>query len=50
MDVKLQLGDIILLKDEDNPTYNNNTFIITYINSEKINIKNIEDLSEHLLL
>ena len=39
------LGDIILLKDDENETYNNNTFIITYISKEKVKITNIDNLS-----
>ena len=47
----LQLGDIILLYDTDNPNHNRHTFYITYISNTKIKLIDIatQNSSELLL-
>lgn len=47
----LQLGDIILLHDTDNPNYNQHTFYITYISDTKIKLTDIEtNIQSEILL
>ena len=43
----LQYGDIIKLFAPNNETFNNKTFMITYIDSNEIHISNLE--SRHIL-
>ena len=46
----LQLGDIILLYDTDNPNYDKHTFYITYISNTKIKLTDIETQTQSELL
>jgi len=46
---KLQLGDVLLFHSPDNEIYNNNTFIIEYIDDGRVNLINIDDLQKRTL-
>ena len=47
--INLQLGDIIQLESDD-PTLNNEIFVIKYLDSKRIVIVNISNLNEKTLL
>jgi hypothetical protein len=45
----LQLGDVIIIKSPDNEIYNDNTFIIDYIDEEHVKLINTSDLQQRNL-
>jgi hypothetical protein len=45
----LQLGDVLLFKSPENEIYNNNKFIIDYIDEDHIKLINIGDLQQRIL-
>jgi hypothetical protein len=45
----LQLGDVVLLKSPENEIYNNNKFIIEYIDEEHIKLINVDNMQQRTL-
>ena len=45
----LQLGDVLLFHSPNNEIYNNNSFIIEYIDDGRVNLININDLQKRTL-